>query len=225
VNPVVAPPAGDGVSAQSPTQAAAGSGSSAADIEAAASAAHEPVDAAARIPDPAAANGTNATRQIGKPDDRLRNSKRPPVKPAPARPSVATADDAKNPTALVKQAKAFERNGQWDEARSAYQRLEKIKGYRNEALYHQAWAAFQTNDTAVAAQLAGQVATEAGPFQVQAKFLYADALYRQAEYDRAKELYKLLRTQLHGDDRATATKKIVACNKALKLPDGDGIHD
>ena len=186
------------------------------------------VDAAASGSAAASAGGAgsdDAQAGRGKADDKLH--KHPPPRVATAkRPQQSENDgDFRAPAALVKQAKAFERTGQWDEARAAYQRLEKIKGFRNEALYRQAWAAFQSNDTAGAATLAGQVATEAGPFQVQAKFLYADALYRQAEYDRAKELYKLLRTQLHGDDRATATKKIVACNKALKLPDGDGIHD
>jgi hypothetical protein len=54
-------------------------------------------------------------------------------------------------------------------------------------------------------------------------FLYADALYVQAQYARAKVIYQKLRTELHGEPRAIAQKKIVACNKGLNLPENSGI--
>lgn len=64
-----------------------------------------------------------------------------------------------------------------------------------------------------------------GRYQIPAKFLYADALYRQGEVAEAKEYYLTLRNTLHGDDRATAAKKIAACNQRLDLPDRDGLKD
>jgi thioredoxin-like negative regulator of GroEL len=111
-------------------------------------------------------------------------------------------------------------------ARGAYQRLEKFKPYRNEAMYGQAWTSFQLNDTEMAATIAGQLATETkGAFQTKARFLYADALFRQAFYARAKDLYKKLRDDTGGETRATAQKKIAACNKEMHLPEGDGLTD
>lgn len=100
-----------------------------------------------------------------------------------------------------------------------------IKAYRSEALYHQAWAAFQANDAAAAAKLALEAGSEPGQFQLSAKFLYGDSLYRQSDFAGAKQLYLDLRNVVHGGDRAIAAKKIAACNKQLNLPDDDGIHD
>jgi hypothetical protein len=92
-------------------------------------------------------------------------------------------------------------------------------------MYGQAWTAFQMNDTRMAEQISGQLATEGGPFKIKASFLYADALFRQAQYSRAKGIYQKLRAELRGDQRAMAQKKIAACNKELNLPEGDGIND
>ena len=163
-------------------------------------------------------------------DDKIR--KRPPVavKGAPNRrvgqAPALEEKDAKSVAALVKQAKGLERNGQWNEARAVYQRLEKVKGFStSEALYRQAWAAFQSNATDDAVQLAADAARLPGAFKTPAMFLYGDALYRLHEYDRAKNIYVGLRKGLSSDERATATKKIAACNKALKLPDADGVVD
>jgi len=72
-------------------------------------------------------------------------------------------------------------------------------------------------------QLAAEAARQPGAFKTPAMFLYGDALYRLHEYDRAKNIYVGLRKGLSGDERATASKKIAACNKALKLPDADGV--
>jgi hypothetical protein len=151
--------------------------------------------------------------------------RRPPPRPATARRPVAVADD-KDPKialALVRQAKAAEGASKWDEARTAYQKLEKFRPYRSEAMYGQAFTAFQMNDAKTAEQFAGQLATEAGPFKVRAMFLYADALYVQSLYARAKVIYQKLRTELRGDQRAMAQKKIVACNRELNLPENSGI--
>jgi serine/threonine protein kinase len=151
--------------------------------------------------------------------------RRPVSRPATVKRPVATADDkdAKSAPVLARQAKALEGAGKWEEARAAYQRLEKFRPYRSEAMYGQAWTAFQMNDTHMAEQIAGQLATDGGPFKIRAEFLYADALFLQAQYPRAKVIYQKLRTELRGDQRAMAQKKIVACNKELKLPENDGV--
>lgn len=154
-------------------------------------------------------------------DNRRRN---PPSRPSGNRRTQALVDD-RAAAAIAKAAKQADEASRWDEARTQYQRLEKYKGYRDMALYGQAWTAFQMNDAAVAAQIAGQLANEAGPYKIKAEFLHADALFRQADYKRAKEIYQKLRSELRGDQRAIAIKKIAACNKELHLPDGDGASD
>jgi serine/threonine protein kinase len=193
-----------------PSDAAAGSANppgAGSNLVAAGSAAGEPADGGRKI------------------DDKSR--RRPPPRTAPARRPVAAADDKdpKGAPAIAKQARALNDAGKWDDARAAYQRLEKFKPFRSEAMYGQAWTAFQMNDVKIAAQIAGQLATEGGPYKIRAQFLYADSLFQDAQYARAKEIYKKLRGESRGDQRAMATKKIVACNQALKLPDGDGTTD
>jgi serine/threonine protein kinase/TolA-binding protein len=136
------------------------------------------------------------------------------------------AGDDKSVAALVNRAKAFERDGRWTEARAVYQKLEKVKGYSlGEALYHQAYAAIQSNATEDAVKLAREAGHQPGQYKIPAMFLYGDAWYRQGEFLRAKEIYITLRKTVTGDDRATTTKKIAACNKALKLPEADGVVD
>jgi hypothetical protein len=149
----------------------------------------------------------------------------PSSRSTPIRRPVAAIDDkdAKNAPAIAKQAKALEDARKWEDARAAYQRLEKFKPYRSEAMYGQAYAAFQTSDAHMAEQIAGQLATKGGPYRIKAMFLYADALYVQAQYARAKVIYQKLRTELHGEQRASAQKKIIACNKGLNLPENSGI--
>jgi hypothetical protein len=150
--------------------------------------------------------------------------KKPPATQPRTSPKkqVATADE-KDPKALIKLGKSLEKQGEWDQARGVYLKLEKIRGYAGQALYMQAWAAFQNQDTNAAEQLAKQSAGMQGAHKTDAMFLYADALYRKGELVRAKKLYLSLRAKVTGGQRAIATKKIAACNKALKLPDADGI--
>jgi tetratricopeptide (TPR) repeat protein len=188
-------------------------------------------DPAARVPevaqpfdDPQSSGAPvppDASRKAAADDKR----RRLPPRPGPVRRPVAAADDKdpKTAPALLRQAKAAEDASKWNEARAAYQRLEKFRPYRSEAMFGQAWTAFQMNDTRAAEQLAGQLATEGGPFKVKAMFLYADALYMQSQYARAKVIYQKLHTELKGDRREIAQKKIVACNKELNLPEASGI--
>jgi TolA-binding protein len=141
-------------------------------------------------------------------------------------PPPADGKEANTVAALVKQAREFEREGRWPEARAVYQKLEKVKGYNlGEALYRQAYAAIQANAIDDAARLAALAVRYPGPFKTPSMFLYGDVWYRKGEYVRAKEIYITLRRTVAENERAIATKKVAACNKELRLPDNDGVYD
>jgi hypothetical protein len=148
---------------------------------------------------------------------------KPVIKPVPHHP-VAPPED-RDPKALLKAAKAFEKSGDWEQARGVYQKLQKIKAYAPEALYDEAWAAFQSNDNDGAQTLAKAAITANGPRVIDAMFLYGDALYRANLFQRAKDMYMSLRRRLTGAPKMTAIKKIVACNKALHVAENDGVSD
>jgi serine/threonine protein kinase len=149
--------------------------------------------------------------------------KKPPPKGGPPpKKQVATADE-KDPKALIKLGESLEKQGEYEQARGVYMKLQKIKGYGAQALYMQAWAAFQASDNHAAEQLAKQAIEANVGNKTQAMFLFADAVFRQGDYARAKKLYLSLYGKAVGEQKATALKKIAACNKQLKLPEGDGI--
>ena len=52
--------------------------------------------------------------------------------------------------------------------------------------------------------------------------LYADVLFKQGDYQRAKDFYIALRKQMP-DKKAELAKKIARCNEKLKKPEHDGI--
>jgi hypothetical protein len=136
---------------------------------------------------------------------------------------VATVGEEKDPKALEKKAQDAEKAGDYDTARQLYSKLEKSKAYAAVALYHEAYAAFQLGDTAGAVDLARRAANLPGPLQSKAKLLYADGLFKQGDFKRARDLYLALRHSLSGDDKAQATHKIAWCNQHLGFPDQDGI--
>ncbi len=113
-------------------------------------------------------------------DDKLHRHPPPRIAVAkrPGPPVAVPGADDKDPrslAALVKQAKGFEKAGQWSEARSVYQKLEKVRGYSlGEALYRQAWAAFQAYATNDAVQLAMEAARQPGNFKTPSMLLYGD---------------------------------------------------
>jgi hypothetical protein len=155
----------------------------------------------------------------------LKGSAATPNKKQTGRPppkKVAAADE-KDPKALIAAGKAQEKAGDYDQARATYQKLGKIKGYAGKSLYMQAWAAFQGNDAAAAETLAKQAIEANVANKTDAMFLFADAVFKKGEFERAKKLYITLRGKTTGEYKATATKKIAACNKALKLPEADGV--
>jgi serine/threonine protein kinase/TolA-binding protein len=187
---------------------------------------------AAPIPDAVTGSGAGGdpTRTDGTRSDGTRRNdhKRPPPRVATTtrRPAPPPPADDRSVAALVARAKSLEKDGKWAEARGVYQRLEKVKGYTlGEALYRQAFAAIQANAPDEAVKLALDAGHQPGPYKTPAMFLYGDAWYRQGEFQRAKEIYLTLRKGVSGDEKATATKKIAACNKELKLPLSDGVVD
>ena len=135
----------------------------------------------------------------------------------------AVADPADDPKALLAAGQHFEQVGDWASARATYAKLEHDKAYAALAVYREANAAFQAGALDDALALATRAATMAGPTQLDAKFLYGDVLFRRSEYQRAKDVYLTLRGQVDGDRRAIATRKVIACNHALKLADADGL--
>ena len=174
-----------------------------------------PVPQAAIGPDA----GSNAHPPVVKPTNPNLKTAPPPHHP------IAAAPEKLDPKALLKQAKAFEKKTDWEGARGAYQKLEKIKGYAPDAFYSEAWAAFQSGDVDGAQNLAKQAIEANGPHVIDAMFLYGDALYRANLFSRAKDVYVGLRKRLSGEPRTTAIKKIVACNKAMHVAENDGVTD
>ena len=150
-------------------------------------------------------------------------TKKQPDKKTVAKKPVIAAVDEKDPKALMKAGKAYEKAGDYAEARSTYEKLAKIKGYGGRALYLQAWSAFLANDTASAEKLAQAAITAPGDQKTDAKFLYGDALFRRGEFKRAKNVFIALYDMSQGDAKAQALKKIAACNRELGLPEGDGV--
>ena len=135
---------------------------------------------------------------------------------------VAVIDD-NNPRALLKAGQGFEKARAWNQARAAYAKLEKLRGYAQEGAYRQAWAAFSANDTSAAVALANRAGNQTGPFRNEARFLYGDALFRLGEYKRARDVFVGLYKALQDDAKATAQRKVAACNRQLKLPEMDGL--
>ncbi|MGH9888881.1 MAG: hypothetical protein ACREBE_25335, partial [bacterium] len=96
--------------------------------------------------------------------------------------------------------------------------------YAGEAAYHQALASFQLTEYKQA-ELQAKSAANHPVFRARALTLYGDAIFAQGDVRRAKGIFIGLRKQFAGADRMTATRKIAACNQALKLPDLDGVSD
>jgi serine/threonine-protein kinase len=146
--------------------------------------------------------------------------------PQNVRKPIRVAINEKDPNALLKQGATFERTNNWEGARAMYEKLERIKGYAGIAQFQQAWVAFRSNDNQRAEELAKKaINNTSGAWQFRAKTLYADALYGKGLYERAKSLYVSLRNGV-GNARLKAdlAKKILNCNKGLKLPNlKDGI--
>ncbi len=184
-----------------------------------------------RAPDAVTASdgpGDDVTPDPARPDGKKpgddKAHKRPPPRTGAITKRPTSSDD--KPTALlIKEAKSLEKAYKWNEARAVYQKLEKAKGYNlGEALYHQAWAAFQSGAISDAVDLANAaIAQLSGPSKVQAQFLFGDALYKEGEFSRAKNVYTSIYNNQKGDEKMAAAKKVMACNRELKMPAAAGL--
>ncbi|HSD87054.1 MAG TPA: protein kinase [Kofleriaceae bacterium] len=169
-------------------------------------------------------SGAVATEPDKTPDAGSANTTK--TAPTGKKTTKVAADDKMTVPQLQEAAKKAETSGDWDSMMIVWQKLEKAKTYKfpGYAVYKQAWAAFQNNDTANAQQLAQKASTMPGNQKLDAKELYADALFKQGDFQRAKDFYIGLRKQVPTDARkAGLAKKIVRCNEKLKKPERDGI--
>ncbi len=149
--------------------------------------------------------------------------RKPIVKATPVK--KLTAADERDPKALLKHGKALEKSADWDQARVVYQKLERIKGYGGQALHLQASAALHGQNAPAAVELARKAADQqTGAPKLQSMLLYGDALYQTGAYERAKFIYAKLRKDAKADLKTSLGKKIVLCNKQLKLGDHDGLN-
>lgn len=92
-----------------------------------------------------------------------------------------------------------------------------------EALVRQAQEALTARDLDTARGLALEATRRPGAHRDVARILYADVLYVGGEVGRARDLYLALHARLAGDQRAVVARKVVACNRALHLPELDGL--
>jgi hypothetical protein len=124
----------------------------------------------------------------------------------------------------LKQIQDAEAQADWSAARIGYQKLGRVKGMGQQALYGEALAAFQMNDTPAAESISAKAGSINGAFKLKALLLHADAIFKQGDAKRAKDNYISLRL-LAGDKdfKATVTKKIALCNSKLNLGERDGI--
>ncbi|MFT3692824.1 MAG: serine/threonine-protein kinase [Kofleriaceae bacterium] len=192
-------------------------------------------DAQAKVPDKAIVETPNPNTETPKVVDQGSNSgakttntqkAHPPVNGGQVKKNVAIADDVKaEPKAVVlKEIQEAEAKADWANARVGYQKLFKVKGMQQQALYGEALAAFQMNDSTAAEQVSTKAAAINGPWKLKALLLHADAIYKQGDAKRAKDNYISLRA-LAGDKdfKATVTKKIALCNSKLGLAERDGV--
>jgi TolA-binding protein len=109
--------------------------------------------------------------------------------------------------------------------RPAAVQVTPVKPSIGDELYARAIAAVRRDDLDGARELAIKAAIEDGTHRIDAKVLYGDLLARRGEHARAKDVFLTLRRMTTGDVRAIVTAKVVAENRALQLPDTDGITD
>ena len=62
------------------------------------------------------------------------------------------------------------------------------------------------------------------PFKTQAMLLYGDAIFRQNDATRARNVFVSIYTKAQtAADRAIALKKIAAVNRSMNRPDTEGL--
>jgi len=150
----------------------------------------------------------------------------PPIaSPQPPATHVPAPVPDHAPDQLMRDAKALEDAGNWEDARAIYLKLEKNPAFAGRAYYRDAWSAFQMSDTSDAIALAQKAATMPGPQRDDARVLIGDALFRQGDYHRARDIYIGIRKAATSSEvRSMLAKKITAANRVLQLPERDGIE-
>ncbi|HEY1550686.1 MAG TPA: protein kinase, partial [Kofleriaceae bacterium] len=145
------------------------------------------------------------------------------VHAATTNPPPAVEDNS--PKGLVAQSQAAENEHDWAQVKTLNEKLEKFPKFAADAVYAQAWAAFQMNDTPKALALATRAAKLEGKNNSKAMLLYADTIYKQGDYKRAKDNYESLRVHADKEAKNMLAHKIASCNEKLGLADNDGIKD
>jgi len=152
-----------------------------------------------------------------KPDKQdKKTTKKDPKQKTVALVEPAEPDSKLDAKELLAAGKAFEKKNDWAKARAVYEKLERVKGYSGRALYLQAWTSFQSQSMPRAIELLQRSIGIDGPHVMQAKGLYADALYKTKEYKRAWDIYTRLRRETNNKElKAELAKKIAAANKLI----------
>ena len=155
-------------------------------------------------------------------------SKRPPHANAttqkPKHP-VAIADEH-DAGGLLRQGEALQKQGEYEGARTVYQKLEKLRGWAGVAEYKQATVAYDEHDTPNVVVLANKAAGNlpaSSPYKHQAMMLYGDGLFQQGSFDRAKNIYVAVYKAVAGDMKQQAKRKVALCNGKLNKDPADGL--
>ena len=135
--------------------------------------------------------------------------------------SPAIADDAGE--ALIRRGVTFEIRQDYDSALRIYRELADLPGQAGTAFFLQARVAFHRKDYVQSRELSKRAVSHAtGSWRELAKLLYGDTLFATGETQRAKLIFIALRHQTAGA-APELVKRIVACNRQLRLPDRDGL--
>lgn len=146
-----------------------------------------------------------------------------PADTTPRRRPPSPPPGDRDPRALLRVGAAHEAAGSWADAAGVYARLARLPGYAGRGLYLQARATLAGGDARGALSLAARSIQIAGAHRNEAKLIYGAALYRQGEYRRAKLVYLAVLRASTGPTRRTAMQQVIACNRALRLPEQDGV--
>jgi hypothetical protein len=119
---------------------------------------------------------------------------------------------------------ALKRND-WKAALTVFYKLEKTQGASGPVLLMQGLSMMGMGETEKAMKLAFRSMAYPGSHRSHAKLLYAEGLFRQGDHRRAKDMYLSLHKTVTGELKDSVKRKIAACNRALKLPENDGIEE
>lgn len=133
---------------------------------------------------------------------------------------VAAAPSARD---LIAQGEVHEAKSEWDKALARYAELEKLPDQLGIAKYLEARVYFLRGDLARSQTLVVQAVRSLDNVsrKYDAKLLYGEILFKQGLYHRAKDVFLTLRQQ--EPRKPELEQRVIACNKALKRPDREGL--